>query len=67
MPKSPDCIIGGKKISVTDALASGERRAHCVECSKPGKLHGASKNGSHAAHFEHDKRNATCSRSDHRV
>jgi hypothetical protein len=72
MPKSADFEIrrGGRweRISVMDALAINEKRGRCIECGRPGKAHwGSSKHGVQAAHFEHDKRNPGCSRSDHRT
>jgi hypothetical protein len=71
MPKSADFEIrrNGRweRISVTEALAINEKRGRCIECGRPGKAHGVSKDGAQAAHFEHDKRNSDCSRSDHRT
>ena len=71
MPKSADFEIerNGRweGISVIEVLAINEKRGRCIECRKPGKAHRVSRHGTQAAHFEHDKRNPGCSRSDHRT
>ena len=71
MPKSTDFEIRRngpwERISVSEALVLNEKRGRCIECGRPGKAHAISRHGTQAAHFEHDKRNPDCSRSDHRT
>lgn len=71
MPKGADFEIQrngqGEPITVIEALAINEKRGRCIECAEPGKAHRGSRQGAQAAHFEHDKRNPECSRSDHRT
>lgn len=65
MPRSETCFatIGGKekKITAEEAVEMAVHRGRCIECGQPVRTH---RSGGHTkAHFEHLKRNPTCSRS----
>jgi hypothetical protein len=70
MPKMTQAVFEGKLISIDEGLAlrtittRGNRpRFICDECGERVRAH---KSGGHAgAHFEHHKRNPSCSQSDH--
>jgi hypothetical protein len=69
-PLSTDCKLGNQNISVSEALDLGiaqRRKCACIECGKRVVPHRGSHDGSQQAHFEHHRRNTSCSRSDHRM
>jgi hypothetical protein len=69
MPRATTCVLNGEVIDVVEALRRKSRLTpsmtadfRCTECGKGVRPH---KDGGHgAAHFEHLRRNAECSRSD---
>jgi hypothetical protein len=56
---------GWKQITAHEAAVLRPRNKRCIECHKPVRAHKLSNNGM-AAHFEHLRKNPSCSLSDHR-
>lgn len=53
-----------QRITVTEAIATNDRRGRCIKCSEPVRVRRESKTGM-AAHVEHLKRNPECPLSHH--